>query len=34
MVIPMLLAGLSLVLIAFFWLPRLPVATTRKETLK
>ncbi|MGJ7493147.1 MFS transporter [Variovorax sp. ZT4R33] len=34
MVVPMLLAGMVLVLIAFFWLPRLPVSATRKETLK
>lgn len=34
MVVPMLLAGLSLVLIAFFWLPHLPAPATRKETPK
>ena len=31
MVVPMLLAGLALMLIAFFWLPRLPVAATARR---
>lgn len=31
MVVPMALAGASLMLIAFFWLPRLPVTSVRKE---
>lgn len=32
MVVPMALAGLTLVLIAYFWLPRLPITHPRKET--
>lgn len=31
MVVPMALAGASLMLIAFFWLPRLPATSVRKE---
>jgi DHA1 family bicyclomycin/chloramphenicol resistance-like MFS transporter len=32
MVVPMMLAGLVLVLIAHVWLPRLPISHPRKET--
>jgi DHA1 family bicyclomycin/chloramphenicol resistance-like MFS transporter len=32
MVVPMALAGVALVLIAFTWLPRLPTSHQRKET--
>ncbi|MDM0076237.1 multidrug effflux MFS transporter [Variovorax sp. J2P1-59] len=32
MVVPMALAGVTLVLIAYLWLPRLPVSHSRKET--
>jgi DHA1 family bicyclomycin/chloramphenicol resistance-like MFS transporter len=32
MVVPMALAGVTLVLIAFLWLPRLPLSHPRKET--
>jgi len=32
MVLPMALAGVALVLIAFAWLPRLPPAHPRKES--